>query len=207
MRVPFRTGRPHVQLVDSLQLAAGRPFFRFAPSTIIGARVAPSSGISRMEPPPQRLASLVVVDTLLLAAGSFIGAATCLILPLLSGKPRPVGEELPLSRWRRKMASYELDNAPHRIYPIDMRYRLSLLCVCLFLFSTFTPVLHHHDDGCQHDDCPICVAGLHYSPADVAAPAPVIHPVLDRIVFFTPMVTAIIAGTFPSAVGSRAPPP
>ena len=78
-----------LQLADSLQLAAGRIFFRFAPPAIIGTptsrdplcgypAVAPSAGkaTTRKRVPrdskTQRLAPLVVLDTLLQAEGSFI---------------------------------------------------------------------------------------------------------------------------------------
>jgi hypothetical protein len=87
-----------------------------------------------------------------------------------------------------------------------MRKRLSLLCICLLVFSIFAVAFHHHDDGCDRDDCPICAAALHYSSAEVAAPVVVIHPVFDRTDFFTPNTPRLIAEPFFSVTSSRAPP-
>jgi len=40
-----------------------------------------------------------------------------------------------------------------------MRRKLTLFLV-LFLLATgiFIIAFHHHDDDCDHDDCPICIA-------------------------------------------------
>ena len=36
----------------------------------------------------------------------------------------------------------------------------SFICLALFFLiaSIFIIAFHHHDDGCEHDDCPICAA-------------------------------------------------
>lgn len=87
-----------------------------------------------------------------------------------------------------------------------MLKRLSLFCVCLIMFSTLVVAFHHHDDGCDHDDCPVCMASLYHAPAEVPTPAPIVQPFFDRTVFFTPTTIGVIAETFFSPVGSRAPP-
>jgi hypothetical protein len=35
----------------------------------------------------------------------------------------------------------------------------------LFLLSTLVTTFHHHHDDSTHHDCPLCVAGSHFSPA------------------------------------------
>ena len=59
---------PLVNLWIPCSFPAGETLFRFAPSAIIGARVAPSSGASHMEPPPSPSLPLGVLDTLLLGS-------------------------------------------------------------------------------------------------------------------------------------------
>jgi len=43
--------------------------------------------------------------------------------------------------------------------------RLTFILLFLFALSTLVEVCHHHDDGDEHDDCPICIAALHHSAA------------------------------------------
>ncbi|MDR3566987.1 MAG: hypothetical protein P4L43_03060 [Syntrophobacteraceae bacterium] len=45
--------------------------------------------------------------------------------------------------------------------------RLALLFALFFLFSAVSIAFHHHDDGCEHDDCPICAAAFVISTAVV----------------------------------------
>ena len=86
-----------------------------------------------------------------------------------------------------------------------MLKRLSLFSVFLLLLSTLVTAFHHHDDGADHDDCPVCSASLHHSPADFATSVPVIHREFAKIEFFTPTPPAIVtAVSTPS--NSRAPP-
>jgi hypothetical protein len=44
--------------------------------------------------------------------------------------------------------------------------RLTLIFLFLFALSTLVEVCHHHDDGENHDDCPICIAAYHHSAAN-----------------------------------------
>ena len=75
----------------------------------------------------------------------------------------------------------------------------------LILLSTLSAAFHHHADGGDHHDCPICVASLHHSPADLCtASVQAIHLDLGRTEFFTPSVR-IIEAFFPSFT-IRAPP-
>lgn len=81
----------------------------------------------------------------------------------------------------------------------------SLLLVC-FSLSILVVAFHHHDDGCDHDDCPICVAVLHHSPAEVAAPAIVVYLVFNSFDVFIPSTLDVVTQTFSSTISSRAPP-
>jgi hypothetical protein len=38
----------------------------------------------------------------------------------------------------------------------------------LFIAATMATAFHHHADGNEHHDCPVCTAGHHYSSASVA---------------------------------------
>ncbi len=88
-----------------------------------------------------------------------------------------------------------------------MLKRLSLFCICLMLFTTLVVAFHHHDDGCEHDDCPIChtIVNLHHSTVDVAMPIIVIHQDFTRIEFVNPATPAFVK-TFSPPVNSRASP-
>jgi hypothetical protein len=46
--------------------------------------------------------------------------------------------------------------------------RLALFFLLLFVLATFATAFHHHADGSEHHDCPLCVAGHHHSSARVA---------------------------------------
>ena len=83
--------------------------------------------------------------------------------------------------------------------------RLSLFCVCLIMFSTLVVAFHHHDDGCDHDDCPVCKASLHHQPADLAVLIQVIVSDFAEIEFFIP-TTPSITKTYFTPFSSRAPP-
>jgi len=45
---------------------------------------------------------------------------------------------------------------------------LPVFVLSLFLLSVLAMAFHHHEDGSDHDDCPVCAAGHHYSSASVA---------------------------------------
>jgi hypothetical protein len=90
---------------------------------------------------------------------------------------------------------------------ILMRNRLSLFCICLILFSALLVAFHHHDDGREHDDCPICSAGanLQHATVDLAIPIIVIHRDYARIEFIIPATPGFVK-TFSTPVNSRASP-
>ena len=85
--------------------------------------------------------------------------------------------------------------------------RLVALILSLLLFSaTLVESLHHHDDGQDHADCPICVAALHHS-ADTALLPPVLLalPEITPTLFpaFIPRTVSVRSFYAP---GNRAPP-
>ena len=45
--------------------------------------------------------------------------------------------------------------------------RLAFIFLLLFLLATSATAFHHHNDAGPHYDCPVCIAGHHYSPASV----------------------------------------
>jgi hypothetical protein len=50
---------------------------------------------------------------------------------------------------------------------IQMTGRLVFLFLVLFVLATFATAFHHHADGSEHHDCPVCSVGHHYSSASV----------------------------------------
>jgi hypothetical protein len=66
--------------------------------------------------------------------------------------------------------------------------------------------IHHHDDGQDHDDCPVCVAALHHS-ADTAFPSPVLLSVPQvSATFFQPFIPKTFTTRLLLAPRDRAPP-
>ncbi|MDA8308878.1 MAG: hypothetical protein M0Z81_18920 [Deltaproteobacteria bacterium] len=45
--------------------------------------------------------------------------------------------------------------------------KLAFICLLLFLLTIVTVTLHHHHDGCLHDDCPICLTAVAIAGASV----------------------------------------
>ncbi len=86
-----------------------------------------------------------------------------------------------------------------------MLKRLSLLCICLMMFSIAVVAFHHHDDGCDHDDCPVCNASLFHQPAVLSVPLQVIQPDVVNIEFLTPPTHSIVK-TYSTPFNNRAPP-
>jgi hypothetical protein len=37
----------------------------------------------------------------------------------------------------------------------------------VFLFASLAITFHHHDDGCQHSECPLCVAATSFSSSNL----------------------------------------
>ena len=82
----------------------------------------------------------------------------------------------------------------------------SFICLALFLLiaGIFIIAFHHHDDDCDHDDCPICVAAHQI--------CSVIHyyfPFAVFYIFFGVVVSEkelLFASIRRSALDSRAPP-
>lgn len=85
--------------------------------------------------------------------------------------------------------------------------RLTALILSLLLFAaTLVESFHHHDDGDDHADCPICVVALHHSadsglPSPIAISLPEIHPTI----FPTFVLQSVTVRTC-YAPGNRAPP-
>lgn len=73
------------------------------------------------------------------------------------------------------------------------------------MFSTLAVAFHHHDDGGDHDDCPVCNASLQHQPADLPIPISVICQDLAKIEFFIPATPGTVK-TFSTPVSARAPP-
>jgi hypothetical protein len=40
---------------------------------------------------------------------------------------------------------------------VKRKYIFSLFA-CVFLFASLAITFHHHDDGCEHHECPLCIA-------------------------------------------------
>jgi len=91
------------------------------------------------------------------------------------------------------------------IQVIRMRKRLSLLCICLMLSSILVVAFHHHEDGDDHDDCPICHAGMQHSPVELPVPIHAIQTDFVKFEFFIPTFCSIIKN-FSSQANTRAPP-
>lgn len=46
--------------------------------------------------------------------------------------------------------------------------RLTFVFLFLFVLVTLATAFHHHEDGSDHRDCPVCAAGHHFSSASVS---------------------------------------
>jgi hypothetical protein len=58
--------------------------------------------------------------------------------------------------------------------------RFAFIFLLLFVLATLLTAFHHHEDGSEHHDCPVCAAGLHYSPASVNSFSPAIHQTVSN---------------------------
>ncbi|MFZ4857672.1 MAG: hypothetical protein ACOYL3_14865 [Desulfuromonadaceae bacterium] len=54
-----------------------------------------------------------------------------------------------------------IDNNRKELYLSRMRKHLSLLIICLLLFSVVTTAFHYHDNDGDHADCSICAVSHH----------------------------------------------
>ncbi len=86
-----------------------------------------------------------------------------------------------------------------------MRFVALILSILLFS-ATLVEGFHHHDDGRDHDDCPVCVASLHHS-ADTALPSPILLS-LPQIspTLFPEFILETVTLPASYAPGDRAPP-
>jgi hypothetical protein len=82
---------------------------------------------------------------------------------------------------------------------------IPIIILLLFLLSTVGTAFHyHHDDDSTHHDCPICVAGAHFSPGTFNKVAPeffqscVVNSVIEE--------TQSYIQPYSSLLSSRAPP-
>jgi hypothetical protein len=83
--------------------------------------------------------------------------------------------------------------------------QIPIIILLLFLLSTMVTVFHYHrDDNTTHHDCPLCVAGSHFSPGTFTQ---------DTLEFFQScVVSSVIEKSqsyiqpYSSLLSSRAPP-
>jgi hypothetical protein len=45
--------------------------------------------------------------------------------------------------------------------------RLASIFLLLFVLATIAMAFHHHEDGADHPDCPVCAAAHHHSAAGI----------------------------------------
>jgi len=62
---------------------------------------------------------------------------------------------------------------------INRKYIYSFFAI-VFLVASLTIAFHHHDDGCQHDECPLCVAATLFSSGNLE---------IHEIIVFDPIIT------------------
>ena len=86
-----------------------------------------------------------------------------------------------------------------------MLKRLSLFFVCLLLLATLAEAFHHHDDGDDHPDCPICVATHQQSDSGFFFPAHEVCRNFTDTAYVRP-VLAIVTQIFHTPANNRAPP-
>jgi hypothetical protein len=86
-----------------------------------------------------------------------------------------------------------------------MLRRLSFYFVCLLLLSTLVTAFHHHDDGADHPDCPVCVAHHQQSDAGQTFPAGEVQRHVAETAYIGPE-SAVIPQTFFTPANNRAPP-
>ena len=88
-----------------------------------------------------------------------------------------------------------------------MHMRFVSLILALLLFSaTLVESFHHHDDGADHHDCPICMAALHHS-ADTALPSPILLSLPEvSLTIFPDFILQTVSIRTCYAPGNRAPP-
>ncbi|MGA9109965.1 MAG: hypothetical protein WB290_06665 [Smithella sp.] len=53
------------------------------------------------------------------------------------------------------------------IIPKVNRKNIFLFFAIVYLFASLTIAFHHHDDGCEHNDCPLCVAAMSFSSGNI----------------------------------------
>jgi hypothetical protein len=86
-----------------------------------------------------------------------------------------------------------------------MRKQLSLLIICLILFSSVATAFHHHDDAADHGDCPICVVSHHQQATGSSPVAISISRSYTIVTWSLPAVTILTAAAYTPA-NNRAPP-
>lgn len=93
-------------------------------------------------------------------------------------------------------------NAGHNL--MQKGGRLAFIFLLLFVLAVFAEAFHHHEDGCDHNDCPICAAAHHNSAAGIVVFSPVSQqPIVeneipDARLCYDPIRVALLS--------SRAPP-
>ena len=84
--------------------------------------------------------------------------------------------------------------------------RLSIYLVSIFLLASLVEVFHHHKDGAEHPECPICVAVHHQSNAGYTPPSTgEIQTVVSEPIYVKP-VLALVSKIYFAPAQNRAPP-
>ena len=84
--------------------------------------------------------------------------------------------------------------------------RFSFIFVCLFFLSFLGEAFHHHDDGDEHSDCPICMAVVHHkADTGLTFTPPEIQRELTETIYQSPVLTGLPKTIFIPELG-RSPP-
>lgn len=86
-----------------------------------------------------------------------------------------------------------------------MPKRLSTFFIALLLLSTLVTAFHHHDDGADHPDCPICITHHQQSTAELPSSACIVHRDFAETAFVT-QSRVFHAKTVFTPANNRAPP-
>ena len=82
--------------------------------------------------------------------------------------------------------------------------RLAFIFLLLFVLAVFAEAFHHHEDGCDHNDCPVCAAAHHNSAAGIVVFSLASHqPVIKNEISSAPLCYDPIRVDL---LSSRAPP-
>ena len=86
-----------------------------------------------------------------------------------------------------------------------MHKRLSLVIVCLLIFSFITTAFHYHEDAGDHDDCPICTVS-HHQQATITASIVLCSITTYTVSTWHSPLTLLFTDTAYTPANDRAPP-